>query len=271
MGQKTHPIGLRLGIIRGWDSNWYGGKYYADKLIEDEKIRDYIFKRLPKAGISKVVIERTLKRLIITIHTAKPGIIIGRGRQEVEKLRDDIKAFSDKDVHIYVYEIKRPDLDARLVAENISQQLRARISFRRAMKQALQQTMRAGAEGIKIMCSGRLGGAEMARQEQYKEGKIPLQTLRSDIDYALVVAQTIYGSIGIKVWICKGEVFGKQDLSPQLTENRMSNDSGVERRPERRDRDRGRERERRDAGGGERRNRGSNRNNGGQKQNRDRR
>ena len=214
MGQKTHPIGLRLGISKGWESNWYGGKNYADKLIEDEKIRSYLHARIPKGGIARIVIERTLKRITITIHTSRPGIVIGKGGKEVDKLKEEIKKVTQKEVQINIFEIKRPELDAKLVGENIAQQLAARISFRRAMKTAMASTMRMGAEGIKIMCSGRLGGAEMARTEQYKQGRVPLQTLRADIDYALSEAKTIYGIIGVKVWIFKGELFGKVDLSP---------------------------------------------------------
>lgn len=216
MGQKTHPTGLRLGISKGWQSNWYGGNNYADKLIEDEKIRSYLEVRVPKGGIAKVVIERTLKRITITIHTSRPGIVIGRGGQEVDRLKEEIKKITQKEVQINIYEIKRPELDAKLVSDMIGQQLKARISFRRAMKTALASSIRMGAEGIKIMCSGRLGGAEMARTEQYKEGRIPLQTLRADIDYALTEAKTIYGVIGVKVWIFKGELYGKVDLSPNL-------------------------------------------------------
>jgi len=214
MGQKTHPIGLRLGIIKGWESNWYGGKDFSNQLVEDEQIRSYLKVRVPKGGISKIIIERTLKRITITIHTSRPGIVIGKGGKEVDKLREEIKKITKKGVQINIFEIKRPELDARLVGEQIAQQLRARISFRRAMKTSLASTMRAGAAGCKIMCSGRLGGAEMARTEQYKEGRIPLQTLRADIDYALVEAHTIYGVIGVKVWIFKKEIFGKVDLAP---------------------------------------------------------
>jgi small subunit ribosomal protein S3 len=214
MGQKTHPIGLRLGITKGWESNWYGGKDYSDKLIEDENIRTYLNARISRGGISKIVIERTLKRITITIHTSRPGIVIGRGGQEVDSLKEEIKKITNKDVQINIYEIKRPELDAKLVGEAIGNQLKARISFRRAMKTALASTMRMGAEGCKIMCSGRLGGVEMARTEQYKEGRIPLQTLRANIDYALTESKTVAGVIGVKVWIFKGELFGKVDLSP---------------------------------------------------------
>lgn len=216
MGQKANPIGNRLGIIKGWDSNWYGGKNYSDKLVEDEKIRNYLSVRIAKGGVSKVVIERTLKRITVTVHTARPGIVIGKGGQEVDKIREELKKLTKKDVQINIFEIKRPELDAKLVAEGIARQLEARISFRRAMKTSIASTMRMGAEGIKVMCSGRLGGAEMARTEQYKEGRIPLHTFRADIDYALAEALTTYGKIGVKVWICKGEVYGKRDLSPNV-------------------------------------------------------
>jgi small subunit ribosomal protein S3 len=214
MGQKVNPVGFRLGVIKGWDSNWYGGKDFADKLVEDEKIRKYINARIQKGGISRIVIERTLKRITITINTARPGVVIGKGGQEVDKIKDELKEITKKDVQINIFEIKRPELDARLVGESIAQQLAARISFRRAMKMSIQAAMRAGAEGIKIQCGGRLGGAEIARSEQYKEGRTPLHTLRADIDYALSEAQTVYGKIGIKVWVMRGEVFGKPDLSP---------------------------------------------------------
>lgn len=213
MGQKVNPISLRLGIVRGWESNWYGGKNFADKLIEDEKIRKYIYARINKGGISKIVIERTIKRLIITIHTARPGIVIGKQGAEVDRLKEEIKKLTQKDVQINIYEIKRPELDARLVGENIAQQIEGRMSYKRAVKSAIQNTMRMGAEGIKVSVSGRLNGAEIARSEHYKEGRTPLHTLRADIDYALSEAQTVYGKIGIKVWICRGEVFGKRDLS----------------------------------------------------------
>jgi small subunit ribosomal protein S3 len=214
LGQKTHPIGLRLGIIKGWESNWFGGKNFADKLVEDEKIRAYLNARIPRGGISKIIIERTLKKITITVHTSRPGVVIGKGGSEVEMLRQEIRQLTGKEVAINIFEIKRPELDARLVGQQIAQQLSGRVSFRRAMKSALAATMRAGAGGCKIMCSGRLGGAEMARTEQYKEGRIPLQTLRADIDYALVESKTVYGIIGVKVWIFKKEVFGKVDLSP---------------------------------------------------------
>lgn len=213
MGQKVNPIGLRLGYIRGWESNWYGGKDFSDKLVEDNQIRKYIEARIPKGSVSRVVIERTLKRITLTIYTARPGVVIGKAGSEVDKLREELKKLTKKDVQINIFEIKRPEIDAKLVGENIAQQLRARISFRRAMKQAIQAAMRSGAEGIKIKLSGRLGGAEMARTEQYKEGRIPLHTLRADIDYAVSEALTVYGIIGIKVWIFKGEVYAKRDLT----------------------------------------------------------
>lgn len=216
MGQKVNPVGLRLGIVKGWDSNWYGGKTFPDKLVEDTKIRNYINARIPKGGIAKVVIERTIKRITLTIHTARPGVVIGKGGSEVDRIKEELKKLTGKDLQINIFEIKRPELDAVLVGQSIAQQLKARISFRRAMKQAIAATMRVGAEGIKIKCSGRLGGAEMARSEQYKEGRIPLHTLRADIDYAISEADTIYGKIGIKVWIFKGEIYGKRDLSPNV-------------------------------------------------------
>jgi len=230
MGQKAHPIGNRLGIIRGWDSNWFGGNHYADKLVEDEKIRKYLSARINKGGVSKVVIERTLKRITVTIHTARPGIVIGKGGAEVDKIKEELKKLTKKEVQINIFEIKRPELDAQLVAEGIAKQLEARISFRRAMKTTIASTMRMGAEGIKVMTSGRLGGAEMARTEQYKEGRIPLHTFRADIDYALAEALTTYGKIGVKVWICKGEVYGKRDLSPNI--GGSSSPSGRGGRPE---------------------------------------
>src|SRR6267142_66727 len=216
MGQKINPVGLRLGIVRGWDSSWFGGRTFADKLVEDHKIRKYVDARIQKGGISKVVIERTLKRITLTIHTARPGVVIGKGGNEVDKIKEELKKITKKDVQINIFEIKRPELDAKLVGESIAQQLEARISYRRAMKQAIASTMRVGAEGIKVKLSGRLAGADMARTEQYKEGRIPLHTLRADIDYAISEAQTVYGKIGIKVWIFKGEVYGKRDLSPNV-------------------------------------------------------
>jgi small subunit ribosomal protein S3 len=216
MGQKANPIGLRLGIIKGWDSNWYGGKNFSDKLVEDHKIRNYLKARLAKASISKIVIERTVKIITVTINTSRPGIIIGKGGQEVDKIKEELKKITKKDIQINIFEIKRPELDARLVADSIARQIEGRISFRRAVKMAVASTMRMGAEGIKVKCSGRLAGAEMARVEGYKEGRTPLHTLRADIDYALGEAHTTYGRIGVKVWICKGEVYGKRDLSPNI-------------------------------------------------------
>merc|ERR1711916_280672 len=207
---------LRLGIVKGWDSAWFGGKDFSDKIVEDHKIRKYIQARIPKGGISRVVIERTLKRITLTIHTARPGVVIGKGGSEVDKTKEELKKLTGKDLQINIFEIKRPELDAKLVGESIAQQLQARISYRRAMKQAIASAIRVGAQGIKVKVSGRLGGAEMARSEQYKEGRIPLHTLRADIDYAISEANTVYGKIGIKVWIFKGEVFGKRDLSPNV-------------------------------------------------------
>jgi len=216
MGQKTNPIGNRLGYIRGWDSNWFGGKRYEEKLVEDHKIRQYLNARLKKASISRIVIERTLKLVTVTINTARPGIIIGKGGQEVDKLKEELKKLTKKEVQINIFEIKRPELDARLVADSIARQIEGRISFRRATKMSIASTMRMGAEGIKVSIAGRLNGAEMARTEQYKEGRTPLHTFRADIDYALAEAHTTYGRIGVKVWICKGEVYGKRDLSPNV-------------------------------------------------------
>ena len=214
MGQKTNPIGNRLGIIRGWESNWYGGKKFGNMIAEDEKIRKYIFTRLVKASVSRVIIERTLKLLTITITTARPGIIIGKAGQEVDKLKEELKKLSGKDIQLNIVEIKRPELEAQLVASSIARQIENRISYRRAIKMSIAATMRMNAEGIKVQISGRLNGAEMARSESYKDGRIPLSTFRADIDYALVEAHTTYGRLGIKVWIMKGEVYGKRELSP---------------------------------------------------------
>lgn len=211
MGQKTNPVGLRLGIIRPWDANWFDSRNQAEKLAEDLKVRTYIRNRLKKAGVARIIVERTAKQLRITINTSRPGVIIGRSGKDITQLEEELKRLTLKDVKILIIEIKRPELDAILVAENIAQQLEGRISFRRAMKQTVSTSMRMGAVGIRVMCAGRLGGAEMARTEQYKEGRIPLHTLRADIDYATATAQTIYGSIGVKVWICKGEIIGKQN------------------------------------------------------------
>lgn len=209
MGQKVHPVGFRLGTIRTWDSNWYDEKDFSGKLQEDAKIRKYIRTRFKKAGISKILIERTPKRAAITIHTSRPGIVIGRSGKEISQLEEELKKITNKDVKIFINEIKRPELDAYLVAENIASQIEGRISFRRAMKTAMTSAIRMGAEGIRVMCAGRLGGAEIARTEQYREGRVPLHTVRADIDYAIATAMTIYGTIGVKVWICRGEVLDK--------------------------------------------------------------
>ncbi len=216
MGQKTNPISNRIGIIRGWDSNWYGGTDYAGKILEDAKIREYLNARLAKASLSKIVIERTLKLITVTIHTARPGIIIGKGGQEVDKLKEELKKISNKEVQINIFEVKRPEIDANIVANNIARQVEGRVSYRRAIKMAMASTMRMGAEGIKVLVSGRLGGAEMARRELYKEGRTPLHTFRADIDYAHAEAHTKVGVLGVKVWICNGEVYGKRDLSPNV-------------------------------------------------------
>lgn len=216
MGQKVNPISNRLGIIKGWDSNWYGGNDFSEKLVEDFKIREYLNARLAKASVSKIIIERTLKLITITVNTARPGIIIGKGGQEVDKLKEELKKITSKEVQINIFEIKRPEMDAVIVAANVARQLEGKIAYRRAIKMAIASTIRMGAEGIKIQISGRLNGAEMARSETYKEGRIPLHTLRADIDYALGEAHTKVGTTGIKVWICKGEIFGKRDLSPNI-------------------------------------------------------
>ncbi len=208
MGQKTNPLGFRLGITRPWDSNWYDEKGFATKLQEDLMVRNYIRNRLKKAGISRIQIDRTPKRAVITIHTSRPGIVIGKSGKEIAQLEEELKKVTSKDVKILIHEVKRPELDSYLVGEAIASQLEGRISFRRAMKQSINSAMRMGAEGIRVMCAGRLGGAEIARTEQYKDGRIPLQTIRADIDYAVATARTIYGAIGIKVWICKGEIIG---------------------------------------------------------------
>ena len=259
MGQKINPIAFRLGIIKGWDSSWYGGKDFSEKLVEDYEIRKYVNARLQRGGVSKVVIERTLKRITLTIHTARPGVVIGKGGAEVDRLKEELKKLTGKEVQINIYEIKRPELDAQLIGDSIAQQLEARISYRRAMKQALASALRVGAQGIKIKVSGRLGGAEMARTEQYKEGRIPLHTLRADIDYALSEANTVYGKIGVRVWVFKGEVFGKRDLSPNVgasSQDSSSGGSGGGQRPGRGGGGRGDRDRRRDAGaagGGRRR------------------
>ena len=227
MGQKTNPIGFRLGIIKGWDSYWYGGKNFSAKLVEDDKIRKYLNARLVKAGVSRIMIERTLKLVTVTINTARPGIIIGKGGQEVDKLKEELKKLTGNEVQINISEIRRPELDAKLVATNIAKQIEGRISFRRAIKTSIASTIRLGAEGIKVQISGRLGGAEMARSEIYKEGRIPLHTIRADIDYSLVEAHTTYGRIGIKVWIFKGEIYGRPELfAPAVSSKPSQRHSG---------------------------------------------
>lgn len=231
MGQKTNPIGNRLGYIHGWESNWYGGNDYKDKIVEDDQIRRYLNARLAKASIAKIIIERTLKLVTVTINTARPGVIIGKGGQEVDKLKEELKKLTKKEIQINIFEVKRPELDARLVADGISRQLEARISFRRAIKMAIAGTMRMGAEGIKVKISGRLNGAEMARTEMYKDGRTPLHTFRADIDYAVSEAHTTYGRIGVKVWICRGEVYGKRDLAPNIGMNTgAANNQGGDRK-----------------------------------------
>ena len=229
MGQKTNPIGNRLGIIRGWDSNWYGGRDYGDKLAEDDKIRKYINARLSKASVSSIIIERSVKLIVITIKTARPGIIIGKGGSEVDKLKEELKKITSKEVQLNIFEIKRPELDAFLVGSSIARQIENRISYRRAIKMSIAAAMRMNAEGIKVQISGRLNGAEMARSESYKEGRIPLSTFRADIDYAIVEAHTTYGRLGVKVWIMKGEVYGKRELS-QLTGMRNSSENSKKNR-----------------------------------------
>lgn len=238
MGQKVNPISNRLGIIRGWDSNWFGGGNYGDKLVEDQKIREYLNARLAKASISKIIIERTLKLITITVHTSRPGIIIGKGGQEVDKLKEELKKITKKEVQINIFEVKRPELDAQIVANNIARQVEGKIAYRRATKMAIASTMRMGAEGIKVLVSGRLNGAEMARSEMYKDGRTPLHTLRADIDYALAEALTKTGLIGIKVWICRGEIYGKRDLSPNVGQSQQAPRSNS--RPAAGDRDRDR-------------------------------
>jgi small subunit ribosomal protein S3 len=208
LGQKTNPIGFRLGVTKSWDSNWYDEKGFSGKLQEDLMVRNYVRNRLKKAGISRIQIDRTPKRAVITIHTSRPGIVIGKSGKEIAQLEEELKKVTSKEVKILIHEIKRPELDAALVAESIASQIEGRISFRRAMKQSITAAMRMGAEGIRVLCGGRLGGAEIARREQYKEGRIPLHTIRADIDYATATSRTIYGAIGIKVWICKGEILG---------------------------------------------------------------
>jgi len=228
MGQKTNPIGNRLGIIRGWDSNWFGGKEFGKKVVEDEKIRLYLRARIKRGGVARIVIERTLKRITVTIYTSRPGIIIGQKGREVDNIREELKKLTSNDVQINIVEIRKPELDAYIVGESIAKQIEGRINYRRAIKMAIQATIRTGAEGIKVRISGRLNGAEMARSEEYKDGRTPLHTFRADIDYALVEAQTVYGKIGIKVWICKGEVLGKRDLSPNVGVSKKNEQGGRE-------------------------------------------
>ena len=221
MGQKVNPISNRLGIIRGWDSNWFGGKNFGDNLVEDQKIRKYLNERLAKASVSKIVIERTLKLVTITICTARPGIVIGKGGQDVDKLKEELKKLYDKEIQINIFEVKKPELDATIVANNVARQIEGKIAYRRAIKQAIANTMRAGAEGIKIQITGRLNGAEMARKEMFKEGRTPLHTFRADIDYCQAEALTKVGLLGIKVWICRGEVYEKRDLAPNITQEKQ--------------------------------------------------
>ena len=221
MGQKVNPISNRLGIIRGWDSNWFGGKNFGDNLVEDCKIRKYLNERLAKASVSRIVIERTLKLVTITICTARPGIVIGKGGQDVDKLKEELKKLY-KDIQINIFEVKKPELDANIVANNIARQVEGKISYRRAIKMAVQNTMRAGAEGIKVQITGRLNGAEMARKEMFKEGRTPLHTFRADIDYCATEALTKVGLLGIKVWICRGEVYGKRELTPNFTQEKQN-------------------------------------------------
>jgi small subunit ribosomal protein S3 len=228
MGQKTNPIGNRLGIIRGWESNWFGNKNkdFGAKVVEDDKIRSYLRARVNKGGISKIVIERTLKRVTVSIHTSRPGIIIGKGGQEVDKIREELRKLTGKEAQINIVEIRKPELDAFIVGESIAKQIEARINYRRAIKMAIQSTMRAGGQGIKVRIGGRLNGADMARSEEYKEGRTPLHTFRADIDYAVVEAQTVYGKIGLKVWLFKGEVLGKRDLNLNFGADKKTNRSG---------------------------------------------
>ena len=222
MGQKINPIANRLGIIRGWDSNWFGGKKFGDTLVEDDKIRKYLNARLSKASVSKIVIERTLKLVTITICSSRPGIIIGKGGQEVDKLKEELKKITDKDIQLNIFEVRKPELDAQIVGKNIARQIEGLVAYRRAIKMAIANTMRMGAEGIKIQISGRLNGAEMARKEMYKEGRTPLHTFRADIDYCQTEALTKVGLLGIKVWICRGEVYGKRDLAPNFSQEKQN-------------------------------------------------
>ena len=223
MGQKVNPISNRLGIVRGWESNWFGGKNFGDNLVEDRKIRKYLNERLAKASVSRIVIERTLKLVTITICTARPGIVIGKGGQDVDKLKEELKKLYDKEIQINIFEVKKPELDANIVANNIARQVEGKIAYRRAIKMAIANTMRAGAEGIKIQITGRLNGAEMARKEMLKEGRTPLHTFRADIDYCQAEALTKVGLLGIKVWICRGEVYGKRDVTVNFTQEKQNN------------------------------------------------
>lgn len=226
MGQKVNPISNRLGIIRGWDSNWFGGKSFGDNLVEDQKIRKYLNERLAKASVARIVIERTLKLVTITICTARPGLVIGKGGQDVDKLKEELKKLYKKDIQINIFEVRKPELDATIVAKNIASQIEHLIAYRRAIKMAIANTMRAGAEGIKVQISGRLNGAEIARKEMYKEGRTPLHTFRADIDYCQTEALTKVGLLGIKVWICRGEVYGKRELTPSFTQDSKGNSRG---------------------------------------------
>lgn len=226
MGQKVNPISNRLGIIRGWDSNWFGGKDFGNNLVEDRKIRKYLNERLAKASVSKIVIERTLKLVTITICTARPGIVIGKGGQDVDKLKEELKRLYKKEIQINIFEVKKPELDATIVGTNIARQVEGKIAYRRAIKMAIANTMRAGAEGIKIQITGRLNGAEMARKEMYKEGRTPLHTFRADVDYCQTEALTKVGLLGIKVWICRGEIYNKVDLAPNFTQEKNNGRSG---------------------------------------------
>ena len=233
MGQKVNPISNRLGIIRGWDSNWFGGKDFGDNLVEDQKIRQYLNKRLEKASVSRIVIERTLKLVTITICTARPGIVIGKGGADVDKLREELKNLFKKEIQINIYEVKKPDLDATIVGNNIARQLEGKIAYRRAAKRAIQNAIRSGAEGIKIQISGRLNGAEMRRKEMFKEGRTPLHTFRADIDYCQCEALTKVGLLGVKVWICRGEIYNKVDLAPNFAQEKESRRPNNDRRDRR--------------------------------------
>ena len=233
MGQKVNPISNRLGIIRGWDSNWFGGKDFGDNLVEDQKIRQYLNKRLEKASVSRIVIERTLKLVTITICTARPGIVIGKGGADVDKLREELKNLFKKEIQINIYEVKKPDLDATIVGNNIARQLEGKIAYRRAAKMAIQNAIRSGAEGIKFQISGRLNGAEMRRKEMFKEGRTPLHTFRADIDYCQCEALTKVGLLGVKVWICRGEIYNKVDLAPNFAQEKESRRPNNDRRDRR--------------------------------------